>query len=124
MLEIGVYGGRNQGDDPMNRTAIRVCTGIILITILGSAMSAGHVFAEAQIIEPRTPPPNPMNVAADALILRPVGLVMIPVMGLVYCLSYPFAKMAGNEQETYQSVLGDTIDFTFYRPMGRGEPFD
>lgn len=105
----------------MKRTAIRVWVGIILITILGSSVGAGNVFGEA---EPRTPPPNPMNVTADALILRPVGLIMIPVMGLVYCISYPFAKMAGNEQETYQSVLGDTIDFTFHRPMGRGEPFD
>lgn len=108
----------------MNRTAIRVCTGIILITILGSTMGAGLAFSETPYKDPQTPPPNPMNVTADALILRPVGLIMIPVMGLVYCLSYPFAKLAGNEQETYQSVLGDTIDYTFHRPIGRGEPFD
>lgn len=108
----------------MSRTAIRVCAGIMIITIMGSAMGAGNVFGDENAIEPRTPPPNPMNVTADLLILRPVGLIMIPVMGLVYCLSYPFAKIAGNEQETYQSVLGDTIDFTFYRPMGRGEPFE
>ena len=49
---------------------------------------------------------------------------MIPVMGLIYGLGYPFAKAAGNEKEVYQSVLGDTIDFTFRRPLGRGEPFE
>lgn len=108
----------------MKRTAIRVWTGIILITILGSVMGAGLALGDTPYKDPQTPPPNPMNVTADLLVLRPVGLIMIPVMGLVYCLSYPFAKMAGNEQETYQSVLGDTIDFTFRRPMGRGEPFD
>jgi len=108
----------------MNRTAIRACTGIILIAILGSGLGAGLAFGDMPYNDPQTPPPNPMNVTADALILRPVGLIMIPVMGLVYCISFPFAKMAGNEQETYQSVLGDTIDFTFRRPMGRGEPFD
>ena len=108
----------------MNRIMIRVWAGIILITILGSAMGAGLAFSEESYKDAQTPPPNPMNVTADALILRPVGLIMIPVMGLVYCISYPFAKMAGNEQETYQSVLGDTIDYTFHRPMGRGEPFD
>jgi len=124
MSEIGGYGWRNQGDDHMNRTAIRACTGIILIAILGSGLGAGLAFGDMPYNDPQTPPPNPMNVTADALILRPVGLIMIPVMGLVYCISFPFAKMAGNEQETYQSVLGDTIDFTFRRPMGRGEPFD
>ena len=108
----------------MNRITIRVWAGIILITIIGSTMGVGLAFSEEPYKDPQTPPPNPMHVTADALILRPVGLIMIPVMGLVYCISYPFAKMAGNEQETYQSVLGDTIDFTFRRPMGRGEPFD
>jgi len=108
----------------MKRTAIRVWAGIILLAILGSGLGVGLAFGEMPYHEPQLPPPNPMNVTADALILRPVGLIMIPVMGLVYCISYPFAKIAGNEQETYQSVLGDTIDFTFHRPMGRGEPFD
>ena len=108
----------------MNRIAIRVWAGIILITILGCTVGVGLAFAETPYKDPQIQPPNPMNVTADALILRPVGLIMIPVMGLVYCISYPFAKMAGNERETYQSVLGDTIDYTFHRPMGRGEPFD
>lgn len=108
----------------MNRIAIRLCSGIILITILGCIMGTGLAFGEEPYKDPQSPPPNPMNVTADALILRPVGLIMIPVMGLVYCISYPFAKIAGNEQETYQSVLGDTIDYTFHRPMGRGEPFE
>jgi len=108
----------------MNRTATRLQAGIILLAIIGVTMGAGNVFGDEQFIEPRTPPPNPMNVTADALILRPVGLVMVPVMGLVYAISYPFAKAAGNEQETYQSLLGDTIDYTFHRPMGRGAPFE
>ena len=108
----------------MNRTAMRLRAGIILVAIIGVTIGAGNVFGDEQFIEPRTPPPNPMNVTADALILRPVGLVMVPVMGLVYGISYPFAKAAGNEQETYQSLLGDTIDYTFHRPMGRGAPFE
>ncbi len=109
----------------MHRTAKRPWAAIILVSILVSVIvGAGTTWSDDQFKEPRTPPPNPMNVTADALILRPVGLVMIPVMGLVYGLSYPFAKAAGNEQETYQSLLGDTIDYTFHRPMGRGEPFD
>ena len=108
----------------MNKKAIRICAGMILISILGCTLGAGLAFSGEPYQDPQTPPPDPMNVTADALILRPVGLIMIPVMGLVYCISYPFAKMSGKDEEAYQSILGDTIDYTFYRPMGRGEPFE
>lgn len=73
---------------------------------------------------PVTPGPNPMNVTTDALILRPVGLVMIPVTAIIYVISYPFAKASGTEKETYQALVGDTIDYTFKRPLGEGAPFE
>lgn len=97
---------------------------LVLLVLLTAGIGVGDACGEEPYVAPRTPPPNPMNVAADVLILRPVGLVMIPVTGLVYALGYPFARAAGNEQEVYQSLLGDTIDTTFHRPLGRGEPFD
>lgn len=108
----------------MPSTAARLGVRFAVLILLSIAVGAGNASGADQSVEPRQPPPNPMNVAADALILRPVGLVMIPVTGLVYALGYPFARAAGNQQEVYQSLLGDTIDFTFRRPLGRGEPFD
>lgn len=105
-------------------TASRMGRPIALLVLLTVALLVGNAYAEEMPADPQTPPPNPMNVAADALILRPLGLIMIPVTGLVYILGYPFAKAAGNEQEAYQSLLGNTIDDTFHRPLGRGEPFD
>ena len=108
----------------MYRYAIRLGGRIILFVLLVGALAPGRALAEDPFLAPRTPPPNPMNVAADVLILRPVGLIMIPVTGLVYGIGYPFAKAAGNEQEVYQSLLGDTIAYTFQRPLGRGEPFE
>ena len=97
---------------------------LALIVVLTGGLGFGYAHGEEAYIAPAPPPPNPMNVAADALILRPVGLIMLPVAGLVYCIGYPFARAAGNEQEVYQSLLGDTIDTTFHRPLGRGEPFE
>jgi hypothetical protein len=107
---------------PYTITRLGGCLAIVAILTVG--LSPGIIYGVEQTVEPRLPPPNPMNVAADALILRPVGLVMIPISGLVYIIGYPFARSAGNEQEAYQSLLGDTIDYTFHRPLGRGEPFD
>jgi hypothetical protein len=68
--------------------------------------------------------PNPMNVTTDVLLLRPVGLVMIPVTAIIYVISYPFAKASGSQEETYQSLVGDTIAYTFKRPLGEGAPFE
>lgn len=107
----------------MRRTTIRHWAAMALLVGLIVALGAAGAFGE-EFLEPRTPPPNPVNVAADTLIMRPVGLIMIPVAGLVYAIGYPFARAAGNEPEVYRSLLGDTIDFTFRRPLGRGEPFD
>jgi hypothetical protein len=69
-------------------------------------------------------PPNPMNVTTDILVLRPVGLVMIPVLGLVYLIGWPFAAASDCVADTRQALIGDTIDFTFKRPLGRGAPFE
>ena len=108
----------------MQRNMRHLLVGMVLAISLLGAVCPARVFAEEPFVAPRTPPPNPMNVAADVLILRPLGLIMIPVTGLIYGLGYPFAKAAGNEREVYQSLLGDTIDYTFHRPLGRGAPFD
>ncbi|MGD9251361.1 MAG: hypothetical protein PVG19_09055 [Desulfobacterales bacterium] len=68
--------------------------------------------------------PNPMNVATDALLLRPLGLIMIPVTAIVYVIGYPFAKASGSEDEAYQALVGNTIEYTFERPLGGGAPFE
>ena len=68
--------------------------------------------------------PNPMNVATDILLLRPLGLVMIPVTAIVYVIGYPFAKASGTEDEAYQGLVGNTIEYTFERPLGEGAPFE
>jgi len=108
----------------MQHNAIRRMVRTVVFLVLIGALLSGPALAEEPYVGPRMPPPNPMNVAADVLILRPLGLIMIPVTGLIYGLGYPFAKAAGNEQEVYQSLLGDTIAYTFHRPLGRGEPFE
>ncbi len=68
--------------------------------------------------------PNTMNVATDVLLLRPLGLIMIPVTAVVYVIGYPFAKASGSEDEAYQATLGNTIEYTFERPLGEGAPFE
>jgi hypothetical protein len=86
--------------------------------------AAENATPEEEFDRPIRPGPNPMNVATDALILRPVGLVMIPVTAIIYVIGYPFAKASGSQEEAYQALVGDTIDYTFKRPLGEGAPFE
>lgn len=98
----------------------------LLVIVLMLVLCPGawpQVMEEARD-EPIRPSPNPMNVTTDALLLRPIGLVMIPVTAIIYVISYPFAKASGSEEETYQSLVGDTIEYTFKRPLGEGAPFE
>jgi hypothetical protein len=98
-----------------------------LATLLALVLCPGSAWAQApaeDIEGPVEAGPNPMNVATDILIMRPVGLVMIPVTALIYVIGYPFAAASDSEQEAYESLVGKTIDFTFERPLGRGAPFE
>ncbi len=99
-----------------------LCLIIVLALVLAPAPWTQAADDEGD--KPIKPGPNPMNVATDILILRPVGLIMIPVTAIVYVIGYPFAKASGTEEETYQSLVGDTIDYTFERPLGEGAPFE
>ena len=99
-----------------------VCLVVVLTLVLGQGVWAQA--PEEDIKGPFKAGPNPMNVATDILILRPVGLVMIPVTAIVYVIGYPFAKASGSEEEAYQSLVGNTIEYTFERPLGGGAPFE
>ena len=89
----------------------------------GGPTEEGEASEEADD-RPIKPGPNPMNVATDILILRPVGLIMIPVTAIIYAIGYPFAAASGTQEETYQSLVGNTIEYTFERPLGEGAPFE
>ncbi len=100
-----------------------ICLALILALALCPG-AWGESPSEAIDDDPIKQDPNPMNVATDILLLRPVGLVMIPVTAIVYVIGYPFAKASGTEDEAYQSLVGNTIEYTFERPLGEGAPFE
>ncbi|MBL0714614.1 MAG: hypothetical protein JJV98_13025 [Desulfosarcina sp.] len=99
-----------------------VCLAIVLALAL--CLGAWGQAPAEEIEGPIRPSPNPMNVTTDIPILRPVGLIMIPVTSIIYVIGYPFAKASGSEDDAYRSLVGNTIDFTFERPLGRGAPFE
>ena len=99
-------------------------TCLVVVLALALCPAGGAQVIEEAHEAPIKPNPNPMNVATDALILRPIGLVMIPVTTVLFVISYPFAKASGSEDQTYRALVGDTIEYTFKRPLGEGAPFE
>lgn len=100
------------------------CAAVLIIVLAVSLLQPPSPWAAQAHRSPGPAPPSPMNVATDILVMRPVGLVMIPVLGLVYLIGYPFAASSGSVPDTRQALIGDTIAFTFKRPLGRGAPFE
>ncbi len=56
--------------------------------------------------------------AADLVILRPMGIIATAVGSLVYVISLPFSIPGGNQGEAYQKLIADPANYTFQRPLG------
>lgn len=61
---------------------------------------------------------DPAEVAADAVIVRPVGLAATVVGGAVFLLALPFAAIAGDVNKTANALVGAPARYTFKRPLG------
>ena len=54
----------------------------------------------------------------DALAMRPIGICATAVGAVVWLVSYPFAYLGGNTDESTQKLVADPFDWTFQRPLG------
>jgi hypothetical protein len=55
---------------------------------------------------------------ADALLVRPLGLVATVAGGVVFVVSLPFSLLGRNTGEAFDRLLADPATFTFTRPLG------
>lgn len=56
---------------------------------------------------------------ADAVFLRPLGLVATCLGGAVWVVSLPFSLVAGNAGEAADKLVADPLRYTFKRPLGQ-----
>jgi hypothetical protein len=54
----------------------------------------------------------------DALVMRPVGIVGTAMGSVVWLVSYPFAALGGNTDESTQKLVAEPFNWTFSRPLG------
>jgi ABC-type molybdate transport system permease subunit len=58
------------------------------------------------------------QMAADALVVRPLGLCATVIGGALFVVSLPFSLLGRNTGEAFNYLLADPFKFTFNRPLG------
>lgn len=61
---------------------------------------------------------DPAIVAADALVVRPVGFAATVVGAAIYVVALPFAAISGDVKSPGKSLVGAPASFTFRRKLG------
>ncbi len=61
---------------------------------------------------------DPAEVAADALVVRPLGLAATAVGAAIFVVALPFAAIAGDVHGPARSLVGAPARFTFKRRLG------
>jgi hypothetical protein len=61
---------------------------------------------------------NGDKMLADAVFLRPLGLVSMALGSVVFLISLPFSITGHNEDEALQQMVIAPAEYTFKRPLG------
>jgi hypothetical protein len=56
--------------------------------------------------------------AADTVLLRPLGLVSTVLGSALFVVSLPFSLLGGNTGDAAQKLVVDPAKYTFNRPLG------
>lgn len=67
----------------------------------------------------RVAPRDPAEVAADALVARPVGFAATVLGAAIFVVALPVAAISGDVKETGRALVGAPARWTFDRPLGQ-----
>jgi hypothetical protein len=92
---------------------------IVMVVLLIAALSIGPLGSAAFASEylEREKPTGGMMMW-DTLFMRPIGMVATAVGSVVWLVSYPFAALGGNTDESTQALVAAPFEWTFERPLG------
>ncbi|MBT8334030.1 MAG: hypothetical protein HKP41_20835 [Desulfobacterales bacterium] len=61
---------------------------------------------------------DPAVMAADLVLVRPLGIVATLAGSAVFIVSIPFSAIGGNTEEAWESLVVSPATYTFKRPLG------
>jgi hypothetical protein len=91
----------------------RIAVGVIIALIV--CLPGAAAFAD-QYTEREKPTGGMMM--WDALVMRPIGIVGTALGSVVWVVSYPFAYLGGNTDESTEALVQEPFEWTFQRPLG------
>ena len=62
--------------------------------------------------------PNPMAMAVDGLVVRPVSFIATVLGGAFYVVTLPFSAAGGNSAAAWNQMVAAPARATFVRPLG------
>lgn len=89
------------------------------ITVLMASLMMGPLAPAAPAAEhmEREKPTGGMMMW-DTVALRPIGICATAIGSVVWLVSYPFALLGGNTEESTDALVRAPYEWTFERPLG------
>lgn len=102
---------------------LRIALALVVTVALvaGPAGGSASAFQHTNRLEYYTPveqEPTGGMMMWDALVMRPVGILGTAGGAVVWLVSYPFAALGGNTDESTQKLVSEPFSWTFSRPLG------
>ena len=93
---------------------------IVVVALLIAAFSIGPLGLAAAAYEfQEREKPTGGQMMWDTLFMRPIGIVATAVGSVFWLVSYPFAYLGGNTDESTQELVAAPFEWTFERPLGK-----
>ena len=88
---------------------------ILMVVVFVITAVASSSFAQATIKDEEI---STENMVADALIVRPLGIVATILGAGLFVISLPFSALGKNVKEAGEKLVVAPAKFTFTRPLG------
>lgn len=82
---------------------------LVFIPFATSALAGGQMLDEEN---------SGTLMAADLVLVRPLGIVATALGCAVFIVSLPFSALGGNTKQAAQKLVQEPASFTFTRPLG------
>jgi hypothetical protein len=97
------------------RTIAKKTFVMLLVVVFVTSVFASSSFAQAGMQKEEI---STENMVADAVLVRPLGLVAIVLGAGLFIISLPFSALGKNVKEAGQKLVVAPAKFTFARPLG------
>ena len=97
------------------RTIAKKTLVMLLVVVFVTTAFASSSFAQATIQDEEI---STENMVADAVIVRPLGIIATLLGVGLFVISLPFSALGKNVKESGEKLVIAPVKFTFMRPLG------